>query len=78
MNRNQRVALLVVGALVLIASPASAAWVCTARNDAGRKWTVTKENPATAAALARQLYTARGPNNRHCVIDCHGGGWSIS
>ena len=78
MNRNQQVALLVISALLLIASPASAAWVCTAHNDGGRKWTVTRENAATAAALARQLCRARDPNTRHCVIDCHGGGWSIS
>jgi hypothetical protein len=65
-----------IGGLLLIASPASASWVCTAHNDTGQKWTVTKPNRAAAASTARQLCAARDPNTGHCVIGCRGGGWS--
>jgi hypothetical protein len=75
MTHVQLVALLTMGALLLIASPAAAAWVCTARNDAGQRWTITRANRAAAATTARQLCVARGASGKHCVIGCQGGGW---
>jgi uncharacterized membrane protein HdeD (DUF308 family) len=76
MKHIQPVLWLTIGALLLIASPASASWVCTAHNDTGQKWTVTKLNRAAAANTARQLCAARDSNTGHCVIGCRGGGWS--
>jgi hypothetical protein len=75
MKHIQPIFLLTFGALLLIASPASASWVCTAHNDTGQRWTVTKPNRAAAASIARQLCVARGANTGHCVIGCQGGGW---
>jgi hypothetical protein len=75
MMHIQPVAVLTLGVLLLIVSPASAAWVCTAHNDAGQKWTITKPNRAVAAAMARQLCAARGANGGRCVTGCQGDGW---
>jgi hypothetical protein len=73
----QPVAVLTLGALglLLIASPASAAWVCTAHNHAGQKWTITRPNRAVAAAMARLLCAASGANGGRCVTGCQGDGW---
>jgi phage-related tail fiber protein len=75
MTHIQPVALLTIAALLLIASPASAAWVCTARNDAGQRWTITRADCAAAATTVRQFCVVRGANGNHCTIGCQGGGW---
>jgi phage-related tail fiber protein len=75
MTHAQPVVLVTIAALLLMASPASAAWVCTARNDAGQRWTITRANRAAAAAAARQFCVARGARGNRCTIGCQGGGW---
>jgi hypothetical protein len=76
MMHIQPFVLLTIGAILLLASPASAAWVCTARNDAGQKWTITRVDRVAAATTARRLCVARGASGNHCIIGCQGGGWS--
>ena len=46
-----------------------------AHNDAGQKWSVTKERRSAGATFARQLCVGSGANGSHCVVRCQGGGW---
>jgi uncharacterized membrane protein HdeD (DUF308 family) len=77
MKHIQPVLWLTIGALLLIASPASASWVCTAHNDTGQKWTVTKPNRAVAASTrpAAQGNFARRATQIPVTASLAVGGW---